>query len=157
MSGALRLELKPSRRLAAAIIAAHAAAAAAAYIAVPGAATALLSGLLLVLGIAAAWSRALLAAPASIRAIEVGAQTAIELASGERLGAEVAARRYVTRYLVALPLHIPSRGPSRRTLLVTADMLDPEEFRRLRIWALWNRLPSAHLSNAGVAAKQLAA
>jgi len=55
--------------------------------------------------------------------------------------------------LVALPL----RSPSRRTLLVTADMLDPAEFRRLRIWALWNRLPKAHLSDGNVAAKQLAA
>ena len=148
MSGALRLELRPSRPLAAAIVAAHAAAAGAAYIAIPGAMTALLSLLLLVLGMATAWSRALLAARASIKVMEIGAgQPIIELASGERF-AEVASRRYVTRYLVALPL----RGPSRRTLLVTADMLTPEEFRRLRIWALWNRLPATH----GVAAKQLA-
>jgi membrane-bound toxin of toxin-antitoxin system len=154
VSGALRLELKPSRRLAAVIIVAHGAAAIAAYIAVPGSMTALLAALLLLLGIATAWGRALLAARASIRVIEVGAEpAAIELASGERFAVEVAQRRYVTRYLVALPL----RGPSRRTLLVTADMLDPEEFRRLRIWALWNRLPRAHLANAGVAAKQLAA
>ena len=149
MSGALRLELRPSRPLAAAIVAAHAAAAGAAYIAIPGAMTALLSLLLLVLGMATAWSRALLAARASIKVMEIGAgQPIIELASGERFAAEVASRRYVTRYLVALPL----RGPSRRTLLVTADMLTPEEFRRLRIWALWNRLPATH----GVAAKQLA-
>jgi len=150
VSGALRLELGPSRRLAAAIVAAHAAAAVAAYIAIPGAMRALLSTLLLLLGIATAWSRALLAASASIRAIEIGTERlAIELASGERFTAEVASRRYVTRYLVVLPL----RSRSRRTLLVTADMLAPEEFRRLRIWALWNRLPPAR----GVAAKQLAA
>jgi hypothetical protein len=48
---------------------------------------------------------------------------------------------------------LPLLTPFRRTLLVTADMLDPAEFRRLRIWALWNRLPSER----GVAAKQLAA
>jgi len=47
--------------------------------------------------------------------------------------------------LVAIPLL-----GTRRTLLVTADMLGAQEFRRLRIWALWNRLP-------GVAAKQLTA
>ena len=150
MSGALRLELRPSRPLAAAIVFAHAAAAVAAYMAIPGAMTAILSALLLVLGIATAWSRALLAASTSIRVIEVGTERpAIELTSGERFVAEVASRRYVTRYLVALPL----RSPSRRTLLVTADMLDPQEFRRLRIWALWNRLPSER----NVAAKQLAA
>jgi len=150
VSGALRLELKPSRPLAAAIVAAHAAAAVAAYIAVPGAMTAALSALLLFLGSATAWSRALLAGGASIKVIEIGAERpAIELASGERFAAEVAQRRYVTRYLVVLPL----RAPSRRTLLVTADMLDPEEFRRLRIWALWNRLPR----KLGVAATQLPA
>ena len=154
MSSPPRLELRPSRPLAAAIVAAHAAAAVATYIAIPGAMTALLSVLLLALGIATAWSRALLAASASIRVIEIHTgQPTIELASGERFAAEVASRRYVTRYLVALPL----RSPSRRTLLVTADMLDPEEFRRLRIWALWNRLPSAHRSSGNVAAKQLAA
>jgi len=150
VSGALRLELKPSRPLAVAIVAAHAAAAVAAYIAVPGAMTAALSALLLFLGSATAWSRALLAGGASIKVIEIGTERpAIELASGERFAAEVAQRRYVTRYLVVLPL----RGPSRRTLLVTADMLDPEEFRRLRIWALWNRLPR----KLGVAATQLPA
>jgi uncharacterized membrane protein YphA (DoxX/SURF4 family) len=150
VSGALRLELKPSRALAAAIVAAHAAAALAAYMTIPGALAPVLAGLLLVLGLATAWSRALLAAATSIKVIELAtAQAAIELATGERLSAEVAARRYVTRYLVALPLS----APFRRTLLVTADMLDREEFRRLRIWALWNRLPAAR----GVAAKQLAA
>ena len=150
MNGALRLELKPSRALAAGIVVAHGAAAIAAYKAVPGAMTAVLSVLLLVLGIVTAWSRALLASRASIRAIEIGGgQPVVELASGDRLGADVASRRYVTRFVVVLPL----RTPFRRTLLVTADMLDPQEFRRLRIWALWNRLPSL----SAVAAKQLAA
>jgi hypothetical protein len=36
-----------------------------------------------------------------------------------------------------------------RTILVTRDMLGASEFRRLRLWALWGKLP--------VAAKQLAA
>ncbi len=145
MSGALRLELRPSPAFGAAIIAAHGAAALAAYIAMPGVMTALLAGMLLFLGLAAAWSRALLAASHSVRAIEIGPRPAIEIARGESFPAEVAPRRYVTRYVVALPLTIPFR----RTLLVTADMLGREEFRRLRIWALWNKLP-------GVAAKQLA-
>jgi hypothetical protein len=52
--------------------------------------------------------------------------------------------------MVALPLG----AGLRRTLLVTGDMLAAEEFRRLRIWALWNRLPAAR---PGVAPKQLAA
>ena len=147
MSGALRLELRPSRALAAAIVVAHAAAAIAAYLTIPGTMAALLAGLLLMLGLTTAWSRALLASRGSVRTLEVGGtQAMVELASGERFPAEVARRRYVTRFLVALPL----THPGRRTLLVTADMLGREEFRRLRIWALWNQLP-------GVAAKQLTA
>ena len=126
---------------------AHAAAAAAVYIVLPGIAGAALAAAFLALGLAAAWSRALLRAASSVRAIEVGGATPVfRLADGTELAARVGARRYVTRYVVALPLETPLR----RTLLVTADMLGREEFRRLRLWALWNRLP-------GVAPKQLAA
>jgi len=151
VSGALRLELRPSPALAALIIVAHGAAASAAYAAAPGAMTALLAAMLLVLGIAAAWSRALLGNPGSIRAIEIGAeQPIVELAGGERFTAEVAPRHYVSRFLVILPLV----SPYRRTLLVTGDMLEAGEFRRLRIWTLWNRLPA---EKHAVAAKQLPA
>ncbi|HYL88607.1 MAG TPA: protein YgfX [Burkholderiales bacterium] len=147
MSGALRLELKASRTFAAAILVAHAAAAVAAYVAITGLMAALLAGMLFLLGLASAWRRALLAASGSVRVIEIGgAEPAIELAGGERFRAVVAPRRYVTRYLVALPL----TTPFRTTLLVTADMLSREQFRRLRLWALWDKLPA-------VAAKQLAA
>jgi hypothetical protein len=59
---------------------------------------------------------------------------------------ELAERRHVSRFLVTLPV----RRPARRTILVTRDMLEAEEFRRLRLFALWGRLPK-------VAAKQLLA
>ena len=111
----------------------------------PGAAGWLLAALLLALGIAAAWSRALLRSAASVRVLELtGPKLEVQLASGESFPAEVAERRYVGRFVVALPL----RSPVRRTILVTADMAGGDLFRRLRIWALWGRLPS-------VAAKQL--
>ena len=101
---------------------------------------------ILALGLFAAWSRGLLRSGSSVRALEIGGQTlTLELGSGERLAAEASARRYVSRLLVTLPLRRP-----RRTILVTADMLPAAEFRRLRIWALWGRLP-------GVAAAQLPA
>ena len=151
MSGRARFQLKPSPALAIAILAAHVAAAAAAYVVLPRAAAMPLAMALVALGAAAAWSRALLRSRSSVRAIEVGApQPTFELAGGERLTATVSARRYVTRHVVALPL----RGGIRRTLLVTGDMLSAEEFRRLRIWALWNRLPAAR---PAVAPKQLGA
>ena len=144
---ALRLELAASRLLAALIVLAHGAAAAAVYALIKGPLGVAACVGFVALGAAAAWSRALLAAGNSVRAIELGgADPVFELANGTRVTAPVAARRYVTRYLVALPLG----GELRRTLVVTADMLGREEFRRLRLWALWNRLP-------GVAPKQLAA
>jgi hypothetical protein len=132
-----RFELAPSPALAAAIATAHALAALAAWSALPTIAGGALALALLGLGAASAWSRALLRAPRSLKAIEItGERAAVELANGERLEPR-AGRRYVTRYLVALPLgNIPAR-----TMLVTAGMLPAAQFRRLRIWALWNRVP----------------
>ncbi|HUG76699.1 MAG TPA: protein YgfX [Burkholderiales bacterium] len=147
MSGsqALRFEFSPSPVLAAGIVALHACAAVSVAIALPGAGGFLLAAALLALGLAAAWSRALLRSAASVRALELDASGAtLELAGGRRLAAEFAARRYVGRFLVTLCV----RRPMRRTLLVTADMLKGGGFRRLRIWALWGKLPA-------VAAKQL--
>jgi hypothetical protein len=144
---ALRLGLSPSPRLAAAIVGLHAAAGLCVVAVLPGAAGGLLAAALLALGAAAAWSRALLGSAASVRAIELeGPGIALELASGERIVAELAGRRYVTRFVVALPV----RRPSRRTILVTRDMLAADSFRALRLWALWGKVP-------GVAAKQLPA
>jgi hypothetical protein len=143
----LRVELAPSASLTIGLLASHAAAALAALAVMPGAAGAAVGTVLVALGCAAAWGRALHRMPSSVRAVELaGAGVQIELASGERLSAEPAARRYVARYLVLIPL----RRPVRRTMLLTRDMTDADSFRRLRIWALWGRVP-------GVAGKQLAA
>ena len=147
MSGAIRFDLSASPALAAAILAAHASAGVAAALVLPGVPGLLLGAALLALGMAAAWGRALLRASHSVRAIELtGAEAVFELANGERFAAPIAARRYVSRFMVTLPVG----RPLSRTLLVTADMLSRETFRKLRIWALWGRLP-------GVAAKQLPA
>ena len=147
MSGANRFELSASPALAAAILAAHACAAAAAALVLPGVPGLLLGAALVALGAAAAWGRALLKSSRSVRAIELeGGEAVFELASGERFAAAVAPRRYVSRFVVTLP----AGHPLSRTVLVTADMLGREAFRRLRLWALWGKLP-------GVAAKQLPA
>jgi hypothetical protein len=142
----LYLELSPSPRLAAALVALHAVAGICAVVVLPGVAGVLLAAALLGLGVAAAWSRALLRSAASVRGIELdGEGIALKLASGDRFVAELGERRYVTRYVVALPVRRP-----RRTVLVTRDMLAPDSFRTLRLWALWGKV-------AGVAAKQLPA
>ena len=147
MSARLRLELAPSRRMAALIVVLHGAAAACAAAVLPGVAGAALGAALLALGLASAWSRALLRSRVSPRALELeGDQATLELAGGERVSARVGARRFVSALAVALPLG----RPAARTVLVSRDMLDAESFRRLRLWALWGKLP-------GVAAKQLAA
>ena len=104
----------------------------------PGAAGALLAGALFALGLAAAWSRALLASGGSVRSLEIdGQRVVLGLANGETFAAEIGERRFVSSFMVSLPV----RRPARRTLLVTADMLGRAEFRRLRVWALWGKLP----------------
>ena len=134
---ATRLALSPSWILAGAIVALHAAAAASVFMVLPGV---LLPLCLLLLGLAAAWSRALLGAAGSVRALELsGSEMLLVLKDGRRVAAELGERRHVSRFMVALPL----RGALRRTVLVTADMLSAAEFRRLRLWALWGKLPVA--------------
>lgn len=140
MSGT-RLALSPSWILAAAILVLHAAAAASVLIALPGAMGGVLAGALLMLGLAAAWARALLRAGGSAAALDLSAPApSVELRNGERLTLEAGRRRHVSRFMVALPLTGAAR-PVRRTILVTRDMLEAEEFRRLRLWALWGKLP----------------
>jgi len=135
----LRLELAPSAGLAVALLALHAAAALCVLAVAPGAAGLLAAAFVLGLGIRAAWSRALLRARSSVRVVQLaGDALELGLADGRTFGVEPAARRYVGRFLVLLPV----RGPMRRTILLTPDMLDAESFRRLRIWALWGRLPA---------------
>jgi len=128
-----RLVLLPSRFLAAAILGAHIAAAGCVRLALPGWSGIALAATLLAVGLLAARSRALLGAPTSARALVLGDRLAVELLNGETLSGE---RRpgHVSRLLVTLPVE-------KRTLLVTRDMLGKEEFRRLRLWALWGRLP----------------
>jgi hypothetical protein len=125
----------------------HAAAALCVLAVMPGVPGLVLAALLACLGMAAAWSRALLRAASSVRALELaGPKLEVRVASGESFPAEVSERRYAGRYMVMLPL----RRPVRRTILVTRDMMDADSFRRLRIWALWGKLPR-------VVAKQLPA
>jgi hypothetical protein len=135
----LRLELRGSRRLAAAILVAHAAAASALAVALPGTvglATAL--GLAL-LGAKAARDRALLAGPGSVRALEIApdGSSVVELAMGRRVPVRASARRHVGSWWVIVPLSVRPWA-----LLIVRGMLAPAAHRRLRVWALWGRLPA---------------
>jgi membrane protein implicated in regulation of membrane protease activity len=142
----MRLELSPSPALAAALVALHLVAAACVYLVLPDVRGVLLGAGLLALGVAAAWSRALLGAGASVRALELRdrAEAELETRSGKRYASRQGARRYVGRLVVTVPVRKPGRG----SVLVSRDMLPGDSFRRLRVWALWGRVPR-------VAAKQL--
>ena len=132
----LRLVLSPSPAFAAVIVVLHAAAGICAFLVIGGPAGAALAALLVALGLAAAWSRALLRSARSVRALEIGGDVLVlELADGQRIAAAPPQRCYVSRIAVVLPV--------RRTVLVAAGMLTPAEFRRLRVWALWRKLPVA--------------
>jgi len=106
---------------------------------VPGWAGAALAAAFVLLGLAAAWARALHGSADSVRALEIGDALVVELKDGRRFAAEVGASRHVSRFMVTLPVSMPRR----RTILVTRDMLSVEEFRRLRLWALWKKPPVA--------------
>jgi hypothetical protein len=141
----LRLNLRPSWRLAFLIAGLHALAGGSVLVASPNLAGAVLAVLVAALGAAAAWDRALLRGRNSPRALVVsaGGGSGVELADGARCPVG-AGPRAVNRFAVTLPLE----GSARRSVLVARDMLDPAGFRLLRLWALWGRVP-------GVASAQL--
>jgi hypothetical protein len=125
------------------IVMLHAAAAASVLAVLPGLAGAALAAALFALGLAAAWSRALLGSRTSVRALELSSiEMTVELKDGRRFVAELGERRHVSRFMVTLPV----RRPVRRTILVSRDMLEGEEFRRLRLWALWGKVARKQLS-----------
>ncbi|HEX5092511.1 MAG TPA: hypothetical protein VFV84_07455 [Burkholderiales bacterium] len=136
----LRLELRPSRALAGAILGVHAAAALAVLTAVPGVPGAGLALVMLLLGARACRSRGLLAGSASLRFLEIAedGSLTVELAGGRRVPGVASARRHLGPGWVVVPL-----AARPWVALVVGGMLAPDAFRRLRIWALWGRLPVA--------------
>jgi len=135
----LRIDLKPSRALAAAIVGVHSAAGVCAGALLEDAAGVCLGVLIVGLGLAAAWDRALLLGRRSLRALraEGKGRLTLELANGALVPLRVGTRRYVSRLVVVLP----AAASMRRTIIVTGDMLDPDSFRALRLWALWGQVP----------------
>ena len=144
----VRLELSPSRRFAAAVLAVHVAAAACIVAVLAGWQGIALAILLPALGAAAAWDRALLRGAHSPKTIEIPGSGEARLVFADGRAAAIGALHGigVNRHWVALRC----ASPARRGVLVTAGMLQPGQFRLLRLWALWGKLP-------GVASRQLAA
>ena len=146
-AGALRLELRASRAAAGVMLAAHLAGAACLAIVLSGVAAAGVALLLALLGTVTAWDRALHRGRGSVRSLELREDGAalLGLADGRQVAGTVAGRRNVNRWWVTLPL----QGKSRRILVVTRDMVPAGDFRRLRLWALWGRLPNVASAQLG--------
>jgi len=145
---ATHLRLLPSGRIALLIVSAHLGAAAAlltvAHATISGW---ILATLLVALGLATAWDRALLRARESVRGVLLQGpdDIVLELGQHRHVASRVGARRWVSARLVVLPVALPRR----RSLVVAGDMLEPEAFRRLRLWALWRQLPGVALRPRG--------
>ena len=143
-----RLGLSPSPAFGAVILAVHAVAGACFLTFLTDWLGACLAAAIFALGCAAAWDRALLRSRRSPQWIELSAagEGLCRFADGSTAALVPLGGSAVTRYWVALGL----RSAGRRSLFVTAGMLAPESLRRLRLWALWGKLPA-------VAPRQLAA
>ena len=91
-----------------------------------------LAALLVALGAATAWNRALLRGRRSPVAIEIApsGEASLVRASGERAPARPVRGAGVTRWWVML-------RSGREGFLVGAGMLEAEPLRLLRLWALW--------------------
>ena len=131
--------MSPCPAFAAVIVTAHAAAALCIALVFPGAAGATLAFLVLALGAAAAWNRALLRGSRAPRAIEIApsAEASLVRADGRPVPARPLRGIGVSRWWVMLRLEAPGRGG----VLISAGMLRSEPFRLLRLWALWERAP----------------
>jgi hypothetical protein len=141
VSGAqpIRLALSPSGKLASLIFLLHVAAALSFLTLLTGWLAGAGAFLLIALGAAAAWDRALLRGPRSPRAIEIqsSGEAACRFANGGSATVRALGGSSVNRFWVALRL----QSPWRRSLLVAGGMLPAESFRLLRLWALWGKLP----------------
>jgi hypothetical protein len=143
----VRLALSPSRPFACLIFLLHCSAALCILTISTDWAGAAAALLLVALGTAAAWDRALLLSEDSPAAIEVrpGGEAVCILANGATVPVAALGGNGVARAWVALRLASRRRG----SLLVAAGMLSRADFRLLRLWALWGRLPSVALRQLG--------
>ena len=138
----MRLELRASPALTTLTAAVHLAAGAILWAALPHPAGVFAAGLAMLLSVMAMRSRTLLWGSSAIFALELGRdrQLVATLRNGQEIRVQVAARRYVSRWMVVLFLERAPRA--HRTVLIARDMLPDGEFRHLRLWALWDALPA---------------
>jgi toxin CptA len=122
--------------LAAAIVLAHLAAAAAALVTLPGPAAAVVAAgiaLSAVVQLRAALQRS----PEAVTGLELTADGGVAVAgpTGEWTGAQLRTAAVPAAWLAVVTLR-DGEG-RRRPVVVLPDALDPEAFRRLRVWLRW--------------------
>ena len=144
----LRAELRGSPGLAFLTAAMHMAAAAALLAVLPLLPGLICAALLAGQAVILIRERALLGAPGSPAFLEGTAEGSLvlQLRDGTRLAGRAGARRHVSRWGVVLQLCLSDGGG--RTLLLARDMLPPEAFRKLRLWALWSASPGRRVAES---------
>jgi hypothetical protein len=137
----LRVRLGPSRWLAATVIVAHAIAVAAAAASLPAPAAAIVAAGLLASAIEHV-RRALHRSPLAVAELELGAGGGVAVAgpASDWLPARLVDAAVPASWVAVVGLR-DALG-RRRTAVVLPDAIEPEPFRRLRVWLRW-RPPAA--------------
>ena len=142
MNGTRRVVLRPSRGVAIAVAAAHAAGAIGAVVGLPPLAAALAAA-----GVALSAAHQLRVvlhrAGAAIVAVEfaVDGRCAVAGPDGEWRDARVVAAAVPASWLAVFGARDSTRAT--RAAVVVADSVDPDAFRRLRVWLRWGLPPAA--------------
>jgi len=136
---ALRIELRPSRRLTLLLAASHVGAAALLpAIALAPALKLALASALAVSFVCEVRRHALLSHPQAIVAVRIArdARCRVRVACGREIECTLLRTTYVASGLVILNLREPGRMRARHAILL-GDTLDPDAMRRLRVWLRW--------------------
>jgi len=132
---ALRLDLRPSRLLAATLIVAHVLALAAAWISLSGwAQYVAVAGILF--SLSGFLAQALLTPAVSLELREDGHASWRNRKGGWQEG-RLGRNNFVSAALVVLELELGGRG--RKWVVLMGDSTSPDEFRRLRVWLRWRK------------------
>jgi len=144
----VRLKLRASPVLTLFAASAHGAAASIFWFYLPQPGAACAASLTIILAILVIKDRTIFRGPSAPAWLELkrGGRLLAQRQDGQQIESQVSARRYVSRWLVVLRL---AQAPVRhRTIVVARDMLSGADFRRLRLWALWDALPAADPATA---------
>jgi toxin CptA len=135
---ALRLDLKPSRLLAGALVSVHGLAGFAAWISLSGWVQYLAWGAIL-----ASLAQALLRAAHPALSLELNEDGRASWRNRDGIWHEgrLGRSHFVSAALAVLELET-ARLRRRKRVILMADSVSPEDFRRLRVWLRWRRSPA---------------